>query len=80
MWRELPFPTPGDLPDQGVKLRSLASPALAGGFTPTPCWKPMRLLDSQILRDGRKQNGGCQGLRVGNEEQGFDGDSPSSAR
>ena len=28
----LPFPSPGDLPDPGIKLRSLMSPALAGGF------------------------------------------------
>ena len=30
-WSWLPFPTPGDLPDPGVKLISLESPALAGG-------------------------------------------------
>ena len=28
-WRGLPFPSPGDLPNPGVKP---ASPALAGGF------------------------------------------------
>ena len=28
----LPFPTPGDLPNPGIELASLASPALAGGF------------------------------------------------
>ena len=28
----LPFPTPGDLPDPGIKPWSLTSPALAGGF------------------------------------------------
>ena len=28
----LPFATPGDLPDPGIKLRSPASPAVAGGF------------------------------------------------
>ena len=31
-WSGLTFPSPGDLPDPGVKLASLASPALAGGF------------------------------------------------
>ena len=31
-WRGLPFPTPGDLPDPGIKPMSLASPALAGEF------------------------------------------------
>ncbi|CAI9151714.1 unnamed protein product [Rangifer tarandus platyrhynchus] len=33
----LPFPTPGDLPNPGIELLSLASPALAGRFfTTTP--------------------------------------------
>ena len=31
-WSELPFPSPGDLPHQGIKPVSPASPALAGGF------------------------------------------------
>ena len=31
-WSGLPFPTPGDLPDPGIKPESPASPALAGGF------------------------------------------------
>ncbi|CAI9178158.1 unnamed protein product [Rangifer tarandus platyrhynchus] len=31
-WSGLPFPSPGDLPDPGVKPESLASPALVGGF------------------------------------------------
>ena len=31
-WCKLPFPTPGDLPDPGIKPGSLTSPALAGGF------------------------------------------------
>ena len=31
-WRGLPFPTPGDLPDSGIKPQSLESPELAGGF------------------------------------------------
>ena len=29
-WSQLPFPPPGDLPDQGIELESPASPALAG--------------------------------------------------
>ena len=29
-WSELPFPSPGDLPDPGIKP---VSPALAGGFS-----------------------------------------------
>ena len=31
----LPFPSPGDLPDRGIELTSLTSPALAGGFFAT---------------------------------------------
>ena len=31
----LPFPSPGDLPDPGIKPTSLVSPALAGGFFTT---------------------------------------------
>ena len=34
-WSGLPFPSPGDLPDPGIEPRSLASPALAGGFFTT---------------------------------------------
>jgi len=34
-WSELPFPSPGDLPDPGIKPMSLASPALAGGLFTT---------------------------------------------
>ena len=37
---ELPFPTPGDLPNPGIEPVSLASPALAGGFfTTSATWK-----------------------------------------
>ena len=37
-WSGLPFPTPGDLPNPGIKTMSLPSPALAGRFftTATP--------------------------------------------
>ena len=31
-WSGLPFTSPGDLPDPGIKPESLTSPALAGGF------------------------------------------------
>ena len=34
-WSGLSFPTPGDLPNPGIKPTSLASPALAGGFFTT---------------------------------------------
>ena len=31
-WSGLPFPSPEDLPNPGIKLRSSGSPALAGRF------------------------------------------------
>ena len=34
-WSKLPFPTPGDLPDPGIKPVSPAPPALAGRFFTT---------------------------------------------
>ena len=47
-WNALPFPTPENLPDPGIKPTSLAPPALAGGFlTTVPPGKP--LLISQFL-------------------------------
>ena len=42
-WNELPFPSPGDLPDLGMKPASLA---LAGGFFTTKPGKPFAM---QIL-------------------------------
>ena len=39
-WSELPFPSPGDVPDPGVIPVSLVSPALAGGFfTTSTTWE-----------------------------------------
>ena len=44
-WRGLPFPSPGDIPDPGIELASLASPPLAGGFfTTEPPRNPNALL------------------------------------
>ena len=34
-WSEVPFLSPGDLPNPGIKLTFVASPALAGGFFAT---------------------------------------------
>ena len=34
-WDGLPFPSQGDLPDPGIELASLLSPALGGGFFTT---------------------------------------------
>ena len=40
-WSGLPFPAPGDLPDQGIIPLSPVAPALAGGFfTTEPPGKP----------------------------------------
>ena len=39
-WSGVPFPTPGYIPDPGIKAMSLASPALAGGFfTTSTTWE-----------------------------------------
>ena len=51
-WSGLPFPSPGDLPDPGIKP---ASPALAGGFFTTelpgkPLGQPHSPLKEHNLR------------------------------
>ena len=39
-WSGLPSPPPRDLPDPGIEPKSLASPALAGGFfTTSATWE-----------------------------------------
>ena len=44
-WSGLPFTTPGDLPNPGIKPMSLMSPALAGGFFTTESpRKPVQIL------------------------------------
>ena len=44
-WSELPCPSPRDLPDLGIKLVSLMSPALADRFFPTnTTWQALLLL------------------------------------
>ena len=41
-WSGLPFPTPRDLPNPGIKPTSLESPALAGGFfTTSATWEAL---------------------------------------
>ena len=43
-WSELPFPTPGELPDPEIEPTSLSFPALAGGFfTTAPPRKPNKI-------------------------------------
>ena len=34
-WSRLPYPSPGNLPDPGIKAMSLVSPALVGEFLAT---------------------------------------------
>ena len=46
---ELSFPTPGDLPDLGIKPMSLASPALVGGFFTTGYVGDMLILFFSVL-------------------------------
>ena len=48
-WNGLPFPTPGDLPDPGIKLVSVESPLAGRFFTAVPPWKPVYLLDGCCL-------------------------------
>ena len=43
-WSRLPFSSPGDLSNPGIKPESLVSPALASGFfTPLPPGNPERV-------------------------------------
>ena len=49
-WSGLPLPPPGDLPDPGIELAFLMSPALAGGFVTTSAtWEaPTKIILGQI--------------------------------
>ena len=48
----MPFPSPGDLPDPGIELASLPSPALADGFfTTSATWEgPVKLSAAKLLQ------------------------------
>ena len=48
-WSGLPFPTPGDLPDPGIKPVSPASPASAGGFFTTRATWEAQYLSNALL-------------------------------
>ena len=55
-WSGLPFPSPRDLPDPGIKGTPLVSPALAGDFF---FFKPLSHLGSwRVLQKGVKQEAG----------------------
>jgi len=48
-WNELPFFTPGDLPDPGIEPTSPVSPALADRFfTTSTTWKAPEKENKQI--------------------------------
>ena len=51
-WNGLSFPTPGGLPDPGIKPKSPVSPALAGGFFTT--WEAVLVKDLENLQKGDK--------------------------
>ena len=47
-WSGLPCPPPGDLPDSEIKLESLMSLALTGGFfTTSTTWEALQVLHNQ---------------------------------
>ena len=48
----MPFPSPGDLRDQGMESMSLMSPALAGGFfTTTATWEALEKESQVVVKD-----------------------------
>ena len=49
-WSGLPCPPPGDLPDPGIELKSLLSPALSGRFfTTSGIWEAHSYMHIYIL-------------------------------
>ena len=53
-WSGLPFPLPEDLPNPGIELASLASPALAGRFFTTAPPGDMFSINRVNLRQGNQ--------------------------
>ena len=52
-WSRLPFLPPGDHPKPGIKLKSLASPELTGGFfTTSTTWEALWCINKYILKEG----------------------------
>ena len=47
-WRGLPFPTPGNLQNPGIKPKSPLSPTLAGGFFTTSATGAISLLPGKV--------------------------------
>ena len=50
-WTGLPFLSPGDLPNLGIELMSLMSPALAGGFFTTAAAAVTAAAKSPVVSD-----------------------------
>ena len=51
-WNGLPFPSPGLLPDPGIEVTSLMSPALAGRFfTTSAIWEALDYHNNAIYCD-----------------------------
>ena len=60
-WSGLPFLSPGDLPNPGIKPASVVSPALAGGFftISTTREAPRFLWTCQIIQNNYKKEESC---------------------
>ena len=55
-WSGLPFPSPGDLPDTGIKPASLLSPALTGKFFITSAtWEALHPSQEHTSNDRKQQ-------------------------
>ena len=68
-WSRLPFPTPGGLPDPGIKPESSVSPALADGFfTTEPPGKPQKFILFQFWRPEVQNQGSGRDASSGSSE------------
>ncbi|CAN0469222.1 unnamed protein product [Rangifer tarandus platyrhynchus] len=61
-WCGLPCPPPEDLPDSGIKLTPLMSPAFAGGFFITRTTWEVRELSGRMSISGERTEYKCPGL------------------
>ena len=53
-WSELPFPSPGDLPNPQIKPASLMSPTLASGFfTTSTTWEALHWTPPAVIHGQR---------------------------
>ena len=57
-WSVYIFPPPGDLPDSGIKLESLTSPALTGEFFIASHWDCREGLAICVITTGEPSEGG----------------------